>query len=70
MDLKPQLEDLAKLNQVEEMLIVSVSPILQLAHAIGGQYRYKGHMISFPQNVEHVLQILLHTIYHLLIIIV
>ena len=44
------------------MLIAHVSPILQVTHAIGGQYKYKGHRISFPQNIEHVSNILPHTI--------
>ena len=52
MDPGPQVEDLLKLTQVEEMLIACVSPILQVTHAIGGQYKYKGHTISFPQNVQ------------------
>lgn len=54
MDVGPQEEDFSKLTQVEEMLIARVSPILQVTHAIGGQYKYKGHTISFPQNVQQV----------------
>ncbi|XP_059076947.1 uncharacterized protein LOC131876152 [Cryptomeria japonica] len=70
MDLGPQPEELASLTQVEEMLIARVNPILQVTHATGGQYKYKGHTISFPQNVEHISNILPHTIDHLPIIIV
>eukprot|EP01018_Ginkgo_biloba_P038592 Gb_30228 [translate_table: standard] len=39
------------LTQVEEMLIARVSPILQVSHAPGGQYKYRGHTISFPQDI-------------------
>jgi hypothetical protein len=70
MDPGPQPEELANLTQVEEMLIARVSPILQVTHATGGQYKYKGHTISFPQNIEHVSNILPHTIDNLPIIIV
>ncbi|XP_057831850.2 uncharacterized protein LOC131042550 [Cryptomeria japonica] len=70
MDPEPQPKELSKLTQVEEMLIARVNPILQVTHAIGGQYRCKRHTISFPQNVEHVSQILPHTINHLSIIVV
>ncbi|XP_059070553.1 uncharacterized protein LOC131860191 [Cryptomeria japonica] len=70
MDPGPQPEELASLTQVEEMLIARVNPILQVTHATGGQYKYKGHTISFPQNVEHISNILPHTIDHLPIIIV
>ena len=49
------LEDL---TQVEEMLIACGSPILQVMHLIGGQYKYRGHTISFPQEVKYVAMIL------------
>ena len=48
MDPGCQPPELANLTQVEEMLIAHVNPILQVTHAIGGQYKYKGHTISFP----------------------
>ena len=70
LDPGPQAEILSKLTQVEEMLIARVSPILQVTHATGGQYKYKGHTISFPQNVQQVSKILPHTIQNLPIIIV
>ncbi|XP_059071599.1 uncharacterized protein LOC131868268 [Cryptomeria japonica] len=70
MDPGPQPEDLAKLTQVEEMLIACVNPILKVTHVIGGQYKYKGHTISFPQNVEQVSNVLPHSIENLPIIIV
>ena len=41
-----------------------------MTHAVGGQYKYKGHTISFPQNIEHVYQSLPHPIKDLPIIIV
>lgn len=70
MDPGPQPHKLANLTQVEEILIARVSPILQVTHAIGGQYRYKGHTISFPQNIERISNILPHPIKDLPIIIV
>jgi hypothetical protein len=45
---------LGVLTQVEEMLIAHASPILQVMHSIGGQYKYRGHTISFPQEVKYV----------------
>eukprot|EP01018_Ginkgo_biloba_P033876 Gb_14363 [translate_table: standard] len=39
------------LTQVEEMFIARVSPILQVSHAPGGQYKYRGHTISFPHDI-------------------
>ena len=45
---------LGSLTQVEEMLIARASPILQVMHSIGGQYKYRGHTISFPQDVKDV----------------
>eukprot|EP01018_Ginkgo_biloba_P016121 Gb_08820 [translate_table: standard] len=52
MDPKEQPYVLAVLTQVEEMLIPRVSPILQVSHAPGGQYKYSGHTISFPQDIH------------------
>ena len=54
MDPEAQPIDLENLTQVEEMLIARVSPILQVTHATGGQLKYRGHTISFPQNIESV----------------
>ncbi len=45
---------LAVLTQVEEMLIARASPILQVMHSMGGQYKYRGHTICFPQEVKDV----------------
>lgn len=52
------------------MLIAHVYPILQVTHARGGQYKYKGHIIRFPQNIENITKKLLHSIKDLPIIIV
>ena len=45
---------LGSLTQVEEMLIARASPILQVMHSIGGQYKYRGHTISFAQDFKYV----------------
>jgi len=52
MDPGEQLEVLKFLTQVEEMLIAQVNPILQVTHARGGQYKYSGHTICFPQDIS------------------
>ena len=58
MDLGAQPNVFSILTQIEEMLIARVSPILQARHARGGQYKYSGHTICFPQqnvNIESFL---------------
>ncbi|XP_057862036.2 uncharacterized protein LOC131070491 [Cryptomeria japonica] len=70
MDLGPQPPELACLTQVEEMLIARVNPILQVTHAIGSQFKYKGHTISFPRYIEKIAENLPHSITSLPIIIV
>ena len=51
---------LSILTQVEEMLIAQVNPILQVTHAHGGQYKYSGHTIIFPQNIVSIVKTLPH----------
>eukprot|EP01018_Ginkgo_biloba_P011228 Gb_05719 [translate_table: standard] len=58
MDPKEQPHVLAVLTQVEEMLIARISLILQVSHAPGGQYKYSGHTISFPQYIQSVTSLL------------
>lgn len=45
---------LHQLTQVEEMIIAHVNPILQVTHSRGGQYKYSGHTISFPQDITTI----------------
>ena len=52
MDPGTQPHVLEDLTQVEEMLIARVSPILQVTHSIGGQYKYRGHTIIFLQEIK------------------
>ena len=54
MDLGAQPIVLSILTQVEEMLISRISPILQVIHARGGQCKYIGHTISFPQQIVQI----------------
>ena len=54
MDPGDQPHVLNVLTQVEEMLIARVNPILQVTHARGGQYKYSGHTISFPQDISTI----------------
>ena len=49
---------LSILTQVEEMLISRVNPLLQVTDARGGQYKYSGHTISFPQDISSILNFL------------
>lgn len=61
---------LQQLTQVEEMLIARVNPILQVTHARGGQYKYSGHTISFPQDITTIAKYLPRMISDLDILIV
>ena len=54
MDPGTQPHILGVLTEVEDMLIAHASLILQVMHSIGGQYKYQGHTISFPQEVIDV----------------
>ena len=54
MDPRIQLYVLFCLTQVEEMLISRVNPVLQVTHARGGQLKYSGHTISFPQDITNI----------------
>ena len=45
---------LSFLTQVEEMLITRVNPIIQVTHARGGQLKYSGHTIGFPQDITNI----------------
>ena len=54
MDPRTQPRVLEDITQVEEMLIAHASPILQVMHSIGGQYKYQGHTISFPRENKYV----------------
>ena len=60
---------LAILTQVEEMLISRANPILQVTHAHGGQYKYSGHTICFPQDISNLATYLLHLVSELDILI-
>lgn len=54
MDPSAQPNVLSILTQIEEMLITRVSPISQVRHARGGQYKYSGHTICFPQQTVQI----------------
>ena len=54
MDPGTQPHVLEVLTQVEDMLIVCVSPISQVMHSICCQYKYQGHTISFMQEVKDI----------------
>ena len=70
MDLGEQPHCLQILTQVEEMLIARISPILQVTYARGGQLKYNGYTICFPQDISTIATILPRTIHDLDIIIV
>jgi hypothetical protein len=54
MDPRHQPIVLSIITEVEEMLIARVSPILQVRHVVGGQYKYNDHTISFPQQILQI----------------
>ena len=56
MDPSEQPHILRVLTQVEEILIARVNHILKVTHAPGGQYKYSGHTISFPQDISTIVE--------------
>lgn len=54
MDPSEQPKVLRVLTQVEEILIARVNPILQVMHACGGEYKYTGYTIGFPQDISSI----------------
>lgn len=49
---------LTALKKIEEILISRVSLIFQVTHDGGGQYKYIGHTICFPQDITAIANIL------------
>ena len=70
MDPSIQPPILAVLTHVEEMLISRANPILQVTHACGGQYKYYGHTICFPQDISNLATYLPHLVSELDILVV
>ncbi|XP_059071828.1 uncharacterized protein LOC131055088 [Cryptomeria japonica] len=54
MDPGEQPRCLQILTQVEEMLITRISHVLQVTYARGGQLKYSGHTICFPQDISSI----------------
>ncbi|XP_059070762.1 uncharacterized protein LOC131860375 [Cryptomeria japonica] len=61
---------LKRLSQVEEMLIARIALVLQVSHARGGQYKYIGHTINFPQDISKIATTLPRKFQHLEIVII
>jgi len=60
---------LRDLTQIEEMLIAKVLPIMNVyCRPKGGQRAYKGHVITFPSNVQKVANVLPNLLHELPII--
>lgn len=70
MYLVPQPLVLAKLTQVEEMLIARVALVLQVTHSRGGQYKYSGHTLSFPQGITGIASLLPRCLHDVEVVIV
>ena len=70
MDPRNQPAVLVVLTQFEEILISHANPILQVTHAHGGQYKYSGHTIFFPQDISNLATYLLHLVLELNILVV
>ncbi|CAG8547344.1 24094_t:CDS:1 [Gigaspora rosea] len=45
-------EELQKLIEIEEMLIVQVFSVMVVYKLRGGQHGYRGNIINFPQDIE------------------
>ncbi|CAG8763820.1 18196_t:CDS:1 [Gigaspora margarita] len=45
-------EELTGLTEIEEMLIAQIFPVVSVYYLHGGQYAYRGNVISFPQDVN------------------
>ena len=70
MDPGKQPPVLVVLTQVEEVMISRANPILQVTHARGGQYKYSGHTICFPQDISNIATYLPHLVSELDILVV
>ena len=54
-------EALQNLITVEQMLIACVAPVMsvmRLPEYCGGQWRFKGHVVCFPQDIQPVVSVL------------
>ena len=45
-------DELQDLNEIEEMLIARVFPVMSVYKLRGGQHGYRGNVINFPQDVQ------------------
>ena len=43
---------------LQSQQIARVNPILHVTYARGGQYKYRGHTIKFPQDINPILKTL------------
>jgi len=60
MDPGPVPEALQDLTTVEHMLIARVAPVMsvmRLSEYHGGQWRFKGHVVCFPQDTQPVVSV-------------
>ena len=62
MDPQDVPEVLKDLTLIEKQLIARVHPVVSLYKIKNCQYKYKGNIINFPQEVQEVANILPHTI--------
>ena len=56
-------EALQDLTTVEQMLIARVAPVMlvmRLPEYRGAQWRFKGHVVCFPQDIQPVVSVLPH----------
>ena len=54
-------EALQDLTTVEQMLIARVAPVMsvmRLPEYRGGQWRFKGHVVRYPQDIQSVVSVL------------
>ncbi|KAM5545624.1 hypothetical protein V8D89_000662, partial [Ganoderma adspersum] len=45
---------LQNLNEIEEIMIALVQPMMQVRYTKGGQLRYRDHIVNFPQDISTI----------------
>lgn len=58
MDPGPVPDSLPELTDIEQMLIAPVHISMHMAHVMGAQYSYKGHVMTFLRDIPDVVSVL------------
>ena len=62
MDPVPVPDQLQNLTFIEEQLIARIHPVISVYRIKGGQFKYSGQVINFPQDVFDLVDSLPHSI--------